>query len=235
MSTGQGRQPAGTPSGGRFTTGARAETGIELTAPAQAASPFVFDRGGDRYEVQMRPGQQPQTAGLPGHRPDDWDPFTTATDRAVASVHDGLLSQKVASGYQMGNLSTWHNWAQNQAAVHGLEDPETAAAYAQFAAGIEHGTLALMSGTAEVRDLYVLHRLGWETGSSVRLGDWAQARRLTGFKRTSRASREEWASGLVSAPSEAARRGYLAAGLILSGLDDWWGLRADPAATVTGA
>ena len=228
------RQSAGTPAGGQFTTGARTESDVELTTGVRPVSPFAIERRGQTFEVHMRPGQQPQTAGLPAHRPASWDPFTTTTDRAVSSVHEGLLSRKVASGYQSLNLASWHEWAQDQAAKHGSGDPAKAAAYTHFVAGMEHGTLALMSGAAEVRDLYVLHRLGWETGSPVRLGDFAQARRLVTSKRTSRASREEWVRGLQNAPSEAARRGYLAAGLVLSGLDDWWGLRDDPHTTVTG-
>ena len=34
------------------------------------------------------------------------------------------------------------------------------------------------------------------------------------------------------APSEAARRGYLTAAVVLSGTDEWWGLRDNPDATV---
>lgn len=226
----QHRQPAGTPKGGQFTAAARAETGLELSP----AGPFMSTRTGRPVALNIRPGVDGRTAGLPTTRPTDWGPFGNAMDRAVDSVLEGKLSRGVAGGDQTLSLSVWRSWAQEEGAKHRVDAAETAAQFDEFVAGLEHATLALMSDKAEVRDTYVLHRVGWELGSHPRQGDYEQARRLATSKRTSQGSRQEWVRQLRQAPTEAAGRGFLTAGLVLSGLDDWWGLREDPSATVTG-
>lgn len=235
MSADQGRRPSGTPKGGQFAAGARAETGTELTGPSPAMSPFVSTRTGRPVELYMAPGVPGDSAGLPDRRPTGWDPFGDTGDRAVACVHDGVLSRGVASGARSGNLRVWQMWAEEQGHKARIDDPETAAAYEEFTAGLEHGVIALMSDKAEVRYGYIVSRLTWEMGSRPRPGDFAQARRIVTEKRTSKGSRSEWARQLGQAPSEPARRGFLTAGLVLSGVDDWWGLREDPDAVVTGA
>lgn len=228
----QRRQPSGTPKGGQFAAGARTETGTELT-PAPAGL-FISTSTGRPVQLTMSPGLEGRNAGLPAERPADWEPFGNALDRTVDSVHQGKLSRGVASGDQARNLRVWHMWANEQAAKHRIDDPDTAAAYEQFTAGLEHGVIALMSDKAEVRDDYVISLVTWQLGSPPRPGDYAQARRLLTQKRTSAASRAEWAGQLQHAPSEAAHRGSVTAALVLSGLDDWWGLRDDPHAVVTG-
>jgi len=178
----------------------------------------------------LRGGLDPGAAGLPPSRPVDLEPFDGG--ELVASVHAGDLSRKVVSAAEYMNLRAWHTWAELRARQTGLDDPAAAEHYDDFAKGLEHGTIALMSGTAEVARSYVVPRTLWSMGSHPRSVDFGVARRLLTFKRTSKTSRAEWASQADDAPSESARRGFLAAGTILSGLDDWWGLRADPDATV---
>lgn len=231
---GPSRRPAGTPQGGQFAASARGETGVQLT-PTDTGGAFVTTRTGVPVALSMRPGLEGRTAGLPDRRPADWEPFGNALDRTVDSVLQGKLSRGVAGGDQSLNLSTWRAWATEQGRKHGLEDPQTAAQYDEFVTGLEHGVLALMSDKAEVRDTYVLHRLLWESSSHPRQGDYEQARRLATFKRTSKTSRQEWVRQSRQAPSEAAHRGFLTAGLVLSGLDDWWGLREDPHRTVVAS
>lgn len=156
-------------------------------------------------------------------------------DRAVRSVtDDGVLCRGRVGHDQAAALRSWRAFTEQRADLHRIDDPELAAVYDEFTAGLEHGVIALMSSTADVAPGYVVSRLTWQLGSRPRIGDFEHARRLLTQKRTSKASRAEWALMVQQAPSPAAQRGYVTAGLVLAGLDDWWGLRDDPARTVTG-
>jgi hypothetical protein len=57
---------------------------------------------------------------------------------------------------------------------------------------------------------------------------------VSGSKRDSFEDREHWLKLLKHTPHEAWHRGHLAAGLILSGADSYWGLRDDPDAAAVG-
>lgn len=58
------------------------------------------------------------------------------------------------------------------------------------------------------------------------------ALQISGKKRASAEDREHWRRLLKRTPSKEWPRGHLAAGLILSGAEGYWGLRDDPDAAV---
>lgn len=128
-------------------------------------------------------------------------------------------------------VTSWQDWATGHARAAVPGSP-AAQRYSDFESGIRHGVMALYSGTAEIRDDYVVTRLQRELGGAPVNGAFHTVRREMTSKRTSKASRAEWADAVRTAPTEAMRRGILTAGLALSGQDGWWGLRADPEATV---
>ena len=217
----------------------------ELTAnrahPAPCSSRRRVDLTADNTPLQPNApaqlwrttaGLSPETAALMQVRPDDWEPFGNALDRLVDSVHQGQLSRGVVNGERYSNLRSWQHWAETRAKQEGLDDPAAAAKYDDFAKGLEHAVIALMSDKAEVAPNYVISRIIWPLGAHVRPGDAWRARSLLTNKRTSKASRAEWAYQATQAPSAAARRGFLTAAVVLSGTDDWWGLRDDPDAVV---
>lgn len=155
------------------------------------------------------------------------DPFGEQAGEFVDSVLTGPLSRGVVPPALLPDLRRWHSWAEMNVARTRLDDPDGAAAYDQFAAGLEHAVIALMSDKAEFRRDYIVSEVTWELGSHPRPGDWAKARRILTEKRTSKGSRSEWARMLQDAPTEPARRGAMTAAAVLSGLDGRWGLRDD--------
>ena len=213
------REPEGTPAGGRFAQAPRAEGDVTL---GRAAEPLPYGYG----------SLDPVAAGLPEVRPADWDPFESANDAFVDSVHNGQLARSIVKGPQYMTARAWQQWAVQRSRETGLEDPEAAAKYDDFAKGVEHAVIALMSDKSEVAPTYVVSRILWPMGSHPRASDHQRARALLTFKRTSRASRSEWATQAGDAPSEAGRRGFLTAAAALSGTDAWWGLRENPDAAV---
>lgn len=177
---------------------------------------------------QLRDGVEPSAAALPDERPADWEPFGNAVDRLVDSVHQGPLSRGIVKTDRYMNYTGWQSWAVQRSRETRIDDPEASSRYDQFAIGMEHAALALMSDKAEFKDDYVVNRLAWQMGSHARPGDVHKSRTLLTFKRTSKASRAEWAEMAQQAPSTPAWRGYLTAAAVLSGTDHWWGLRDDP-------
>jgi hypothetical protein len=206
---------------GRFGTKPLEEPAVSLSSP-RCSDPLPH----------LRTGLDPTEAGLPDVRPDDWDLFDGAGERFVASVHAGQLSRSVVKGDPYMNLRTWQEWALLRSRQTGLDDPAAAERYDDFAKGLEHAAIALMSDKAEVAETYIVSRTIWPMGSHPRRTDYLRARSALTFKRTSKASRAEWEAQAADAPSESARRGFLTAAAILSGTDSWCGLREDPDATV---
>ncbi|MCC3292624.1 hypothetical protein [Arthrobacter sp. zg-Y1110] len=146
------------------------------------------------------------------------------TDPAVDTVMDGPLSRGVASAARREAVQTWHQWALQQAASTGDKD------YEDFAAGIKTGITAL----------YERHHQPHETGTdrfredSIPVYAMDAALQAAARKRTTGADREHWRRLLKHTPSESWHRGHLAAGVILSGADGYWGMREAPRHAVKG-
>lgn len=145
-------------------------------------------------------------------------------DLVVDTVMSGPLSRGIASVGRRAALQSWHDWAQQRGQETG--DPD----YADFAAGIKTGAAAL----------YEEH-LGEDKPGHDRFdGDHITAAVLdlalqaAAKKRTSGDSREYWRRLLKHTPSESWHRGHLAAGVILSGADGYWGMRENAEHAVKG-
>lgn len=160
----------------------------------------------------------------PDTRPGDWAPFGEyeSLDHAVQTVMDGPLSRGVARRDVREALASWHEYALAQAGT-GQEDA------ADFASGIRSGAIALYE-----------HHLTAPDGGPVRLEMHMPSMQevlepvmaAAARKRASALGLERWRHALQHAPSDAWQRGHLAAGIILSGADQWWGMREDPAAAI---
>lgn len=163
-------------------------------------------------------------AGQPDTRPAGWAPFGTyeSLDHAVQTVTDGPLSRGISRSASREAVSTWHDYAA------ALPNPDGE----QFAAGIRSGVMALynrqISWVNPDRDRFDL-----SSGAVPREMDSVLAV-YAGTKRTSRTDLEHWRLLLQHAPSDAWQRGHLAAGVVLSGADDYWGMRQNPMQAITG-
>lgn len=163
-------------------------------------------------------------SGQPDTRPADWAPFGSyeSLDHAVQTVTDGPLSRGISRSASREAVTAWHDHA---AALPGPDGEE-------FAAGIRSGIMALydrqISWFSPDRD-----RFDQSSGAVPSEMDSVLAV-YAGTKRTSRDDLEHWRLLLQHAPSDAWQRGHLAAGIILSGADDWWGMRQDPDAAILG-
>ena len=193
----------------QFTARLRPEAGLELAAPTLDLPPSGY-RGAH--------------SGLPDEADPAWGPFgsDTSLDHAVQTVTDGPLSRGVTRRESREALEAWHDYA---VSVPGPEAEE-------FAAGIRSGVLALYNRQIT---WFNPERDRFDLASCAQPGELDSVMTVyAGTKRSSGADREHWRLLLQHAPSEAWHRGHLAAGVILSGADDYWGMRQDPAGTVTG-
>lgn len=129
---------------------------------------------------------------------------TSCAEIATGSVVDGPLSRGTAGRDSIESFQRW----QAAAAGRGTETGD------DFAAGLEDGLRAL-------------------TGSG---GGDSQDRMLAAAatEPTTPAARTNWMLALRTAPTKARYRGQLAAGVILSGAEEWWGIAADPHLAVNG-
>lgn len=207
------RHPAGIPAGGQFAADAHTEPGITLIPPAR----------GTKLDLP-EDGFQGRHSGDPSVRPEGWVfGEDQSIDAAVGTVMDGPLSRGVVNAQRRGSFHLWHEWAMARAIE--TNDP----AYEHFAMGLRTGVAALYE-----------RRLGaYEPGldrfkpSGTPTYIAHSALGVSATKRASFEDREHWRRLLKRTPSEGWHRGHLAAGLILSGADGYWGLRDDPDATVT--
>lgn len=136
--------------------------------------------------------------GLPTMRPGAWVFGDESCAEIVSgSVVDGPLSVGVVKKECLNTFARWQAAATEQGTTEGTE----------FAAGLEDGIRALygVSGDDSTAEL-----LGTAASDPTR-----------------HTSRVNWMLGLRSSPSKARYRGNLAAGVILSGADEWWGIADD--------
>ena len=193
----------------QFATRLHQETGLELAAPT----------------LQLpSPGYRGAHSGLPDAPDLAWGTFgsDTSLDHAVQTVMDGPLSRGVTRRESREALEAWHDYA---VSVPGPEAEE-------FAAGIRSGVLALYDRQIT---WFNPERDRFDLASGAQPGEMDSVLAVyAGTKRASSEDREHWRLLLQQAPSEAWHRGHLAAGIILSGADEYWGMRQDPMGTVTG-
>lgn len=143
--------------------------------------------------------------GLPEWRPGSWVFGSTASAEIVSGfVVDGPLSRDVASRESVDAFERWQADAVELGTAEG----------ADFAAGLEDGLRALTGSSADDSPAGLL-----DAAASVP---------------TSPTARLNWMLGLRSASSKARYRGSLAAGVILSGADEWWGIADDVDLAVNG-
>lgn len=146
-------------------------------------------------EVTIGPGFDARYWGLPTYRPGSWVFGDDAcAEIAAGFVLDGPLSRGAASKQSVNALVQWQAYA----AGHGSADGE------EFAAGLEEGLRALVGANDEASIEDMLETV---------------AERPTG-----RTPRINWMLGIRSSATKARGRGRLAAGVILSGADEWWGI-----------
>lgn len=210
--TSPSRQPKGVPVGGQFAAASHTESGITLDATAPTRLVLPRDPLLGRH------------ARCPEPRPAEWVfGRDECIDAAVGTVMDGPLSRGVVNAQRRAAFNAWHDWA--EAKAFETKDP----AYRDFAAGLRTGVAALyerrMGHYEPGMDRFKLN------GAPTYVAD--HALQVSGTKRTSGEDREHWRKLLKHAPTEEWHRGHVAAGLILSGADGYWGLRDDPDAAVT--
>jgi hypothetical protein len=203
-------KPAG-PGGGQFTYPHRSEANLSLD--------------GHRTQLSL-PAEtfEGRHSGNPAVRPDDWVfGEDTSIDAVVGTVMEGPLSRGVVNAQRREAFHAWHDWAQDRALE--TKDP----AYEHFAMGLRTGVAALYE-----------RRLGAYSPGLDRFKPGgtptyiaSSAVEVAGTKRASAEDREHWRKLLKLTPSVEWHRGHLAAGLILSGADGYWGLRDDPDFTAT--
>lgn len=213
MSKYQKRQPEGIPAGGQFAPTNHAEPRISLDGAAPSRLILPEDGFLGRH------------ARCPEPRPTEWVFGQDASiDAAVGTVMDGPLSRGVVNAQRREAFQAWHEWAVNR--HQETKEPD----YMQFAMGLRTGVASLYE-----------RRLGHyepgldrfnQFGTPVYVSDHAV--QISGTKRASFEDREHWRKLLKRTPDEAWHRGHLAAGLILSGADDYWGLRDNPDAAAIG-
>lgn len=203
----------GVPEGGRFAAEHHTEPDLALGATPPAHLTMPPDPFLGRH------------ARCPEPKPDDWVfGRDECIDAAVGTVADGPLSRGVVNAQRREAFHAWHEWAMTRALE--TKDP----AYDDFVAGLRTGVAALYE-----------RRMGhYEPGldrfkpggTPVYVAD--HALQISGAKRASAEDREHWRKLLKRTPSEAWHRGHLAAGLVLSGADGYWGMRENPDASVLG-
>jgi hypothetical protein len=213
MTTDPARHPKGIPAGGQFAATTHTEPAISLDAPAISRLQLPEDGFLGRH------------ARCPEPRPAEWVFGEDASiDAAVGTVMDGPLSRGVVNAQRRGSLHLWHEWAMARAME--TRDP----AYQDFAMGLRTGVAAMYERRMNHYDPS-LDRFK-PGGTPVYVAD--HALQISGTKRASFEDREHWRKLLKRTPSEAWHRGHLAAGLVLSGADGYWGLRENSDAAVAG-
>ena len=227
----QSRVPAGVTTGGQYSTSARGEADVSL-AVGMPVTDEIRQGAFAHEDPTWAAGMLAPRAELDLTRPeavpfDDPD----AVESAVASVQTSHLASARADHAAHTTVLRWLSWAKERASDLVPGSPQ-AQRYGDFEAGIRHGVLALYSSTAEVREDYVVARLQRELGGAPAAHAFTRVRREMTSKRTSKASRTEWASAVRTAPEGPMRRGMLVAGLALSGQDGWWRARENPEAAV---
>jgi len=211
--TGATRQPKGIPSGGQFAATTHAEPGLTLAGPVASRLDLPEDSFQGRH------------ARCPEPRPDGWVFGEDASiDAAVGTVMDGPLSRGVVNAQRRGSFQLWHEWAMDR--YQETKEPD----YMQFAMGLRTGVASLYERRMNHYEPG-LDRFN-QLGTPAYVAD--HAAQVSGTKRTSFEDREHWRKLLKNTPDEAWHRGHLAAGLILSGADGYWGLRDDPDAAAIG-
>ncbi|MHA7295166.1 hypothetical protein [Arthrobacter sp. HLT1-21] len=166
----------------------------------------------------------PHHAGLPDPRPDG---STIADDRwadmVVGGVDEGPLTRGLVSAQRREAFRAWSSFAEEKGA--------TDSRYNDFALGLRTGVSALYERRMPYYSpVFPSDRFnGFETPTYI--SDSAVT--IAGKSRTSGTDREHWRLTLQHAQSPEQWRGHLAAGVILSGQDEYWGMRDDPDATVT--
>lgn len=206
------RQPQGIPAGGQFASAMHSEAPVALPSPAPGVPrlPQMPDGG-----FEGRLAGQPDVA--PGRFGDD------DVDMYVDTVAYGPLSRGVASAARREAAQLWHEWALMSARETG--DPD----YEDFAEGIKTGITALYERHHPREDVADRFEKGTVLVYAMDL-----ALQTAGRKRASGEDREHWRQLLKHTPSESWHRGHLAAGIILSGADEYWGMRSDPVHAVKG-
>lgn len=213
MTNDPSRQPKGVPVGGQFATTTHAEPNLSLSHEASPIQELPAD------------GFLGWHARCPEPRPEEWVFGEEASiDAAVGTVMDGPLSRGVINARRRTAFNTWHGCAVDKAQES--KNP----AYEEFASGLRTGVSALYERRMDYYELGM--DLFKSNGAPVNTAN--HALQLAGTKRTSAEDREYWRKLLKRAPSESWHRGHLAAGLILSGADGYWGLRDDPDGAAIG-
>ncbi|QOD05843.1 hypothetical protein [Pseudarthrobacter sp. BIM B-2242] len=156
-------------------------------------------------EAALTTGFDARYWGLPESRPGSWVFGTSRyAETAAGSVVDGPLSRGVAGKDSLDSFRRW----QDAAAGYGTAEGD------DFAAGLEDGLRALCRSDGSESAAELL-----DTAASVP---------------TTETARVNWMLGLKAAPTTAGYRGRLAAGVILSGSDQWWGISNDPDLAING-
>ncbi|QOT19528.1 hypothetical protein [Paenarthrobacter sp. YJN-5] len=213
MTSTPNRQPKGIPTGGQFAATAHAEPDVILATTPAAGLDLPEGAFLGRH------------ARCPEPRPEEWVFGEDASiDAAVGTVMDGPLSRGVVNAQRRDAFHAWHEWAMARALE--TKDP----AYDDFVAGLRTGVAALYESRMDHYDPS-LDRFE-PGGTPVYVAD--HALQISGTKRTSGKDREHWRKLLKHTPSGAWHRGHLAAGLVLSGADGYWGMRQHPEDAVHG-
>lgn len=156
-------------------------------------------------EVTIGAGFDARYWGLPAWRPGHWVfGDDSCAEIVTGSVVDGPLSQGLPQEESLAAFARWQVFAAEKNTAEGAE----------FAAGLEDGLRALYGSDANE--------------STDELLDIAAS---TYSRPTSRVN---WMLGLRGAASQARRRGSMAAGVILSGAEEWWGIADDKDLAISG-
>ncbi|ACL42435.1 hypothetical protein Achl_4484 (plasmid) [Pseudarthrobacter chlorophenolicus A6] len=156
-------------------------------------------------EVTLESGFDARYWGLPAFRPGAWAFGDDASAEIVAgSVVDGPLSRAAARPETVDAFKR----LQEHARARGTADGDG------FAAGLEDG-IRVLCGADEITPVDELLQ------AAVSMP-------------TTRASRTNWQLGLRRGTSKAGYRGRLAAGVVLSGADQWWGIADDMDLAIDG-
>lgn len=156
-------------------------------------------------DVSIGGGFDARYWGLPTYRPGEWVFGDESCEEIIKGfVVDGPLSRGTVRREHLDAFTRW----QAAAAETGTADG------AEFAAGLEDGLRALYGSKAGE--------------STAELLDIAAS---TPSRPTPRVN---WMLGLRGLPSDARRRGSMAAGVTLSGADEWWGIAGNKDLAING-
>lgn len=155
-------------------------------------------------EVALNAGFDARFWGLPEHRPGPW----VFGDESCREIVTGSVVDGPLSRAAASRESreSFESWVRD-AAEHSSEGVE-------FAAGLEDGLRTLTCSDVDTATPEML--------------DAAMSAPL------SKTSLVNWQLGLRNAPSQACRRGRMAAGVILSGAAEWWGIAENPDLAISG-